>query len=236
MSRLSQADVREAALLVLPHRRRRQPFGDTRLDQDKLEETFKKFQAEQELSRCRPARACSRSCVGDSGKGPAYRGSDERSGRPLPGAAPGAGPQPPESETPPAPAPGPEATTAPDATSGQPCTRPGRPTWPWTRRSGPRRPTRQSVTRATWPWPSPNRTCATRCGSATNRPPHPPGGGRVRLHGHPGAPGGRPRPPSCRCSSTPTSAGSGWGWWSSGAEKPSPPCPSPTASRWPSAI
>jgi magnesium chelatase subunit D len=41
-------DVREAALLVLPHRRRRQPFGDTRLDQDKLEETFKKFQEEQE--------------------------------------------------------------------------------------------------------------------------------------------------------------------------------------------
>ncbi|MEJ2093192.1 MAG: magnesium chelatase subunit D family protein [Syntrophobacterales bacterium] len=41
-------DVREAALLVLPHRRRRQPFGDTRLDQDKLEDTFKKFQEEQE--------------------------------------------------------------------------------------------------------------------------------------------------------------------------------------------
>jgi magnesium chelatase subunit D len=41
-------DVREAALLVLPHRRRRQPFGDARLDQDKLEETFKKFQEEQE--------------------------------------------------------------------------------------------------------------------------------------------------------------------------------------------
>ena len=41
-------DVREAALLVLPHRRRRQPFGDTRLDRDKLEETFKKFQEEEE--------------------------------------------------------------------------------------------------------------------------------------------------------------------------------------------
>jgi magnesium chelatase subunit D len=40
-------DVREAALLVLPHRRRRQPFGDARLDQDKLEETFQKFQEEQ---------------------------------------------------------------------------------------------------------------------------------------------------------------------------------------------
>ena len=44
-------DVREAALLVLPHRRRRQPFGDTHLDQDKLEDTFKKFQEEQEAEQ-----------------------------------------------------------------------------------------------------------------------------------------------------------------------------------------
>jgi magnesium chelatase subunit D len=47
-------DVREAALLVLPHRRRRQPFGDTRLDQDKLEDTFKKFQEEQEAAPVPP--------------------------------------------------------------------------------------------------------------------------------------------------------------------------------------
>ena len=47
-------DVREAALLVLPHRRRRQPFGDTRLDQNKLEETFKKFQEEQDASYVPP--------------------------------------------------------------------------------------------------------------------------------------------------------------------------------------
>jgi magnesium chelatase subunit D len=47
-------DVREAALLVLPHRRRRQPFGDTRLDQDKLEDTFKKFQEEQEAEAVPP--------------------------------------------------------------------------------------------------------------------------------------------------------------------------------------
>lgn len=39
-------DVREAALLVLPHRRRRQPFGETRLDQEKLEESFRKFKEE----------------------------------------------------------------------------------------------------------------------------------------------------------------------------------------------
>ena len=50
-------DVREAALLVLPHRRRRQPFGDTRLDQDKLEETFKKFQEEQDAEPVPPGPA-----------------------------------------------------------------------------------------------------------------------------------------------------------------------------------
>jgi magnesium chelatase subunit D len=47
-------DVREAALLVLPHRRRRQPFGDTRLDQDKLAETFQKFQEEQDAAPIPP--------------------------------------------------------------------------------------------------------------------------------------------------------------------------------------
>jgi magnesium chelatase subunit D len=54
---LLPGDVREAALLVLPHRRRRQPFGDTRLDQDKLEETFKKFQEEQETPPVPPGPA-----------------------------------------------------------------------------------------------------------------------------------------------------------------------------------
>jgi|UniRef100_A0A7C5EPQ9 magnesium chelatase subunit D len=47
-------DVREAALLVLPHRRRRKPFGETRLDQEKLEETFRKFQEEQQASTSNP--------------------------------------------------------------------------------------------------------------------------------------------------------------------------------------
>jgi magnesium chelatase subunit D len=50
-------DVREAALLVLPHRRRRQPFGDARLDQNKLEETFKKFQEDQEAEPVPPGPA-----------------------------------------------------------------------------------------------------------------------------------------------------------------------------------
>ena len=64
-----QADVREAALLVLPHRRRRQPFGDTRLDQDKFEETFKKFQAEQDAEPVPPGPApVSEAASASSGK------------------------------------------------------------------------------------------------------------------------------------------------------------------------
>jgi magnesium chelatase subunit D len=43
---VADADVREAAALVLPHRLRRQPFSDTEMDQTKLEETFRKHQEE----------------------------------------------------------------------------------------------------------------------------------------------------------------------------------------------
>jgi magnesium chelatase subunit D len=41
------ADVREAALLVLPHRLKRQPFGERVLDREKLEESFRKFQEDE---------------------------------------------------------------------------------------------------------------------------------------------------------------------------------------------
>jgi magnesium chelatase subunit D len=41
-------DVREAARLVLPHRLRRQPFNDAEMDENKLEETFRKHAEEME--------------------------------------------------------------------------------------------------------------------------------------------------------------------------------------------
>ncbi|MEU3500239.1 putative cobaltochelatase [Streptomyces hundungensis] len=41
-------DVRQAALLALPHRRRRNPFDAPGLDQDKLDETLEQFQGEDE--------------------------------------------------------------------------------------------------------------------------------------------------------------------------------------------
>jgi len=70
---VSPEDVREAALLVLPHRRRRQPFGDTRLDQDKLEESFKKFQEEQEAAYLPPGPPPTADCA-PSSEGKALRG------------------------------------------------------------------------------------------------------------------------------------------------------------------
>ena len=53
---VADAEVREAAQLVLPHRLRRQPFSDSEMDQNKLEETFRKHQEEMESRRLsRPA-------------------------------------------------------------------------------------------------------------------------------------------------------------------------------------
>jgi magnesium chelatase subunit D len=48
---VADPDVREAAELVLPHRLRRQPFSDSEMDENKLEETFRKHQEELEQRR-----------------------------------------------------------------------------------------------------------------------------------------------------------------------------------------
>ncbi|MCX5891056.1 MAG: magnesium chelatase subunit D family protein [Deltaproteobacteria bacterium] len=48
---VADPDVREAAELVLPHRLRRQPFSDSEMDENKLEETFRKHQEEMEQRR-----------------------------------------------------------------------------------------------------------------------------------------------------------------------------------------
>ena len=51
-----EPDVREAAELVLPHRLRRQPFSDSEMDENKLEETFRKHQ--EDLEQRRRTAAC----------------------------------------------------------------------------------------------------------------------------------------------------------------------------------
>ncbi|MCK9377413.1 MAG: putative cobaltochelatase [Syntrophobacterales bacterium] len=48
---VTAADIRQAAALVLPHRLRRKPFSDTEMDENRLEETFKKHAAEMEQRR-----------------------------------------------------------------------------------------------------------------------------------------------------------------------------------------
>ena len=51
---VSPADVREAATLVLPHRLRRQPFSESEMDENRLEETFRKHAEEMESRRAEP--------------------------------------------------------------------------------------------------------------------------------------------------------------------------------------
>jgi len=51
---VSLADVREAATLVLPHRLRRQPFSESEMDENRLEETFRKHADEMESPRGEP--------------------------------------------------------------------------------------------------------------------------------------------------------------------------------------
>ncbi len=54
---VTPADVRQAAALVLPHRLRRKPFSDTEMDENRLEETFKKHETEQEQRRLNQPRS-----------------------------------------------------------------------------------------------------------------------------------------------------------------------------------
>ena len=51
---VSPADVREAASLVLPHRLRRQPFSESEMDENRLEETFRKHADAMESRRLDP--------------------------------------------------------------------------------------------------------------------------------------------------------------------------------------
>ena len=61
---VTEPDVREAAELVLPHRLRRQPFSDSEMDENKLEETFRKHQEDLEQRQPDPAAAGARGLGG----------------------------------------------------------------------------------------------------------------------------------------------------------------------------
>ncbi|MGW0700324.1 putative cobaltochelatase [Streptomyces sp. NPDC002867] len=89
-------DVRQAALLALPHRRRRNPFDAPGLDEDRLDETLEQFGDDEPDPDPDP---------GPDGGGPGGGGPDG-GGVPPQGQGPDASSEPAEAETPPAPAPG----------------------------------------------------------------------------------------------------------------------------------
>ncbi|MDQ1011555.1 magnesium chelatase subunit D [Streptomyces sp. V4I23] len=91
-------DVRQAALLALPHRRRRNPFDAPGLDEDRLDETLEQFGDDEPDPDPDPD-------PGPDGGGPGGGGPDG-GGVPPQGQGPDASSEPAEAETPPAPAPG----------------------------------------------------------------------------------------------------------------------------------
>ncbi|MEU8620855.1 putative cobaltochelatase [Streptomyces sp. NPDC048623] len=95
---VTSEDVRQAALLALPHRRRRAPFDAPGLDEDKLDETLEQFKGEDEDPEP--------DGPGDGGPG---GGGPDGGGIPPQGDAPAA------EETP---APAPESTPAPQGGPG----------------------------------------------------------------------------------------------------------------------
>ena len=105
---VSPADVREAATLVLPHRLRRQPFSESEMDENRLEETFRKHaEADGVAPRgVAPAPTGGRRARGGGG-GFGGRGHGGAGGH-LPGAAPGTAPGPPGQKSSGVPHPGPE--------------------------------------------------------------------------------------------------------------------------------
>jgi magnesium chelatase subunit D len=107
---VSPADVREAATLVLPHRLRRQPFSESAMDENRLEETFRKHAQEMEERQPRSRRAVASARKRFPGRGGGRPGgrSHGGAGGHLPGAPPGTAPGPPGQKNPGVPHPGPE--------------------------------------------------------------------------------------------------------------------------------
>ncbi|MEU4876792.1 putative cobaltochelatase [Streptomyces sp. NPDC021608] len=85
-------DVRQAALLALPHRRRRNPFDAPGLDEDKLDETLEEFGGRDESSPDDGAgRDVDPSDDGRGDDGPEDDGPGGGGGRPAPDAGPDGG-------------------------------------------------------------------------------------------------------------------------------------------------
>ncbi|MEU0400730.1 putative cobaltochelatase [Streptomyces sp. NPDC006197] len=101
---VTSEDVRQAALLALPHRRRRSPFDAPGLDEDKLDETLERFKGDDEDPEPEP------DGPGDGGPG---GGGPDGGGVPPQGEGPD-GPAPESAETPES-APAPESAETPES-------------------------------------------------------------------------------------------------------------------------
>ncbi|MFK0047375.1 putative cobaltochelatase [Streptomyces sp. NPDC090741] len=110
-------DVRQAALLALPHRRRRNPFDAPGLDEDKLDEILDRFPDEEPENEPDPEPE------GPDGNGPQDGGPDGGGGGVPPQGGPEApeAPQAPEAQDDPAPS----APDAPEAPAPQPASQEG---------------------------------------------------------------------------------------------------------------
>lgn len=92
---VTSEDVRQAALLALPHRRRRNPFDAPGLDEDKLDETLEQFKGDDEPDD------------DPDPQGPGDGGPDGGGGVPPQADGPDAAPESPSPDEAPAPAPSP---------------------------------------------------------------------------------------------------------------------------------
>ena len=105
---VSPADVREAATLVLPHRLRRQPFSESEMDENRLEETFRKHAEAMESRRAEPPPPQPGAAAPDGEERGFGRRGHGGAGGHLSGAALGAAPGPPGQKSPGVPHPDPE--------------------------------------------------------------------------------------------------------------------------------
>ncbi|MGW1792227.1 putative cobaltochelatase [Streptomyces tubercidicus] len=94
-----EEDVRQAALLALPHRRRRNPFDAPGLDEDKLDQTLEEFGADEDTDGGDDDPEPDGPDGGPGGEGPDGGGPDG-SGQPPQEGGPRESPLPPEAELP----------------------------------------------------------------------------------------------------------------------------------------
>ncbi|MGW2995854.1 putative cobaltochelatase [Streptomyces sp. NPDC001193] len=120
-SDVRKEDVRQAALLALPHRRRRNPFDAPGLDEDKLDEILDRFPDEEPENDPEPDPDPEPEPEGPDDGGPQDGGPDGGDG----GVPPQGGPEAPQAPEAPAPDDAPQTPDSPDSPAPQPASQDG---------------------------------------------------------------------------------------------------------------